>query len=292
MLHTTKYKLLAIDVDGTLLDSEHKITPATAAAVAKALSHGMKVMLATGRSYIETIGLWRELFADAPPLPPHVGGEPVVLIGGALVSEAPSGRTLYHRAIDHDVACAFGDALLSAGKSAMAILDPWRHGLDYFIVEGPDCQTVRQRWFSQMNVKSQTVKHLNSQARDFPILRISVLVDPAQGQSLTDSLLADFAGKLNIYPIHAPNYGITIVEAFAPDVNKWTAVSYVAQGARIPASRIVAVGDDINDLPMIENAGLGVAMPKAPANVKAVAKQVAANGLAAFIDELLAGKFE
>jgi Cof subfamily protein (haloacid dehalogenase superfamily) len=289
---TTKYKLLAIDVDGTLLDSDHNIPPATAIAVAKARSQGVKVMLATGRSYTETIGVWRELVAGAPPLPPHLGGEPIVLIGGALVSEAPSGRTLYHRAIDHDVACAYGDALLSAGKSAMAILDPWRHGLDYFIVEGPDCQTVQQRWFSQMNVKFQTVKHLNGQARDFPILRMSVLVDPADGQRLADSLLADFAGKLNIYPIYAPNYDITIIEAFAADVNKWTGISYVAQGARIPASRIVAVGDDVNDFNMIKNAGLGVAMLKAPANVKAAAKQIAAGGLATFIDELLAGQFD
>jgi Cof subfamily protein (haloacid dehalogenase superfamily) len=289
---TTKYKLLALDVDGTLLDAGHKIAPATSAAVAKALSQGMKVMLATGRSYVETIGVWRELFASAPPPPPHVGGEPIVLIGGALVSEAPSGSTLYQRAIDHEIACRYGDALLAAGKSAMAILDPWRHGLDYFIVEGPDCQTVQRRWFSQMNVKFQTVKHLNSQARAFPILRVSVLVQPDEGQRLADALLAEFAGKLNIYPMYAPNYGITIIEAFAADVNKWTGISYVAQGQRIPASRIAAVGDDVNDLPMLKNAGLGVAMPNAPQGVQAAAKQVADGGLATFIAELLAGKFD
>lgn len=68
------------------------------------------------------------------------------------------------------------------------------------------------------------------------------------------------------------------------------AKSSFAQPWRIPTSKIVAVGDDVNDIPLLQGVGLGVAMPQAPDNVKAAADIVATDGLAVFLDDLLAGR--
>lgn len=276
-----KYRLIAIDVDGTLVNPDQTVSPEVVAAVAAAQEAGMFVCLATGRSYVETMPVWRQLRLREP-------FEPMVLIGGALVSEPDTGRTLYQRAIAMDHARPYAQALNAAGYSAMAIVDVWRHGVDYFIVESADADEVMRRWFSQMKVQTRRVKSLDD-VPDMPLpLRINAVVDPRDGAALAEKLAAQFAGSLNVHSIVAPNYGITIVEAFAAATTKWTALQYVAQGMGIAPAEIVAIGDDVNDLSMIRAAGLGVAMPWAPPVVRQAAKAVAEPSLAKFIEQLVA----
>jgi len=280
-----RYRLLGIDVDGTLLGPDHRVAPETGEAVRRARAAGLLVCLATGRSYIETIDVWRDLRLDGP-------FEPMVLIGGALVSEPDTGRTLYHKTMPPDLACEFADALCEAGYSAMAILDAWRHGLDYVLCQAGDLHPASRDWFSKMRVQVRRVRRL-ADAEGLPApLRISTVVDRDQAASLEAQMRRRFDGRLNVHAIFAPNYNVTIVEAFAVDAGKWNALKYVAQGYRVPAARIAAIGDDVNDLAMIRQAALGVAMPDACPAVRAAAGAVAEGGLASFLDELVAGRFD
>jgi Cof subfamily protein (haloacid dehalogenase superfamily) len=279
-----KYAFLAMDVDGTLVGRDGIVPGDVVAAIAAARSAGLRVCLATGRSYVETIPIWNQLRLTAP-------FEPLVLIGGALVSEPDTGRTLCHRPIPHDLACRLDEALADSGYCAMAITDRWRTGVDYFLTEGANRDAAEQRWFSQMSVQIRHVRRL-AEADNLPaILRISTVVDSASGRELAATLADRFRGQLHVHCIFAPNYGVTIVEAFATGADKFTAVQYVAQGLAVPASRIAAVGDDINDLSLIRGVGLGVAMPSAPPAIAAVAKHVATD-FAAFIRDLAAGRFD
>ena len=88
-----------------------------------------------------------------------------------------------------------------------------------------------------------------------------------------------------------PTYGVEILEIFDPAVNKWEGVLHLAKRHDLTPEQIVAIGDDVNDLPMIQNAGLGVAMGNAREQVKAVAKRVIGtnqeDGLAVFLNELV-----
>ena len=278
-----KYELLAIDVDGTLTGADNTISPEVAEAVAAADAAGLRIVLATGRSYVETIPIWRRLNLGLP----H---EPMILIGGAMVSEPDTGRTLYQRAIRRDLACRYADALGEAGYSALAIVDAWRHGVDYFVAESDDAEIIHRRWFSRMNVKVRRLHRLD-EADDMPDpLRINAVVDAENAPALAKTLKLRFAGQLNIHAIFAPNYDVTIVEAFAAGTDKWKALKYVAGAYRIGPGRIVAIGDDINDLPMIRHAGLGVATALAPPQVKTAAKHVAADGVADFLHRLITDK--
>ena len=274
------YELIALDVDGTLVNSDQTVPSETIDALEQAQDAGMKVCLATGRSLVETLPVWRQLRIKTPC-------QPMVLIGGALVAEPDTGRTLYQKTIEPGLAGEYAKALGGRGYSAMAIVDPWRHGLDYYLVKSDDADEVRTRWFSQMNVKVRYVSSLGTDGQTPEILRINAVAEPAAAEAMGLELAEQFAGRLNIHSIVAPNYGITVVEAFAPATSKWAAVTYIAQSLRVPAGRIVAVGDDVNDLSMIRSAGLGVAMPWAPASVKASAKAVAEPDLARFIRGLL-----
>lgn len=275
-----KYSLIALDVDGTLVRPDQTVAPEMIEVVHDALDAGVRVCIATGRSLVETLPVWRQLRLSGAV-------DPMVLIGGALVAEPDTGRTVYQRTIPCELACEYAQALHDHGYSAMAIVDAWRHGFDYYVVEGADIAAVRSGWFSKMNAKIHAVKSLAANGQVPEVLRINCLADPVAAGGLTADLVARFEGRLNVHSIHAPNYGVTVVEAFALTTSKWTAIQYLAQGMRVPAGRIVAVGDDVNDLPMIRAAGLGVAMPWAPAQVKAAAKAIAEPDLARFIRSLL-----
>jgi hydroxymethylpyrimidine pyrophosphatase-like HAD family hydrolase len=81
-----------------------------------------------------------------------------------------------------------------------------------------------------------------------------------------------------------------VVECFAPQVNKWYGISLLADDMDICPSQVVAVGDDVNDLEMIRQAGVGVAMGNATAAVTAVARWQAPpndeGGLAAVVEAM------
>jgi Cof subfamily protein (haloacid dehalogenase superfamily) len=280
-----KYRLLALDVDGTLIGRDGLVSVDVIAAVADARAAGLAVCLATGRSYVETLPIWRQLNL-APPL------EPLVLIGGALVAEPDSGRTLYQRAIPRELACRLDEALAASGHCAMAITDPWRTGVDYYLTDGADRDAVLKRWFSQMNVRVRRVRRLAEVAELPALLRISAVIEPEPGRVLAAALAEQFAGQLNVHCILAPNYGVTVVEAFALGADKFSAVRYVAQALPVSTARIAAVGDDVNDLALLRGVGLGVAMPSAPPAVVAATKLVARDGLAAFIRDLTGGRYD
>ncbi len=277
------YELLALDCDGTLVGPDSLVPPDVVDAVAQAQDAGLRICLATGRNYKETVGIWQQLRLTEPY-------EPMILVGGALVSEPDTGRTLYHRPLARDLACEFADALADEGYCALTLVDAWRHPLDYILTEAGDVDEVEQRWLSRMPCTTQRVARLGDVRDTMPDpLRITTIVAPEDGPGLVERLQSRFDDSLTIHAILAPNYGVWIVECFHQETNKFNALKYVAQAHRIPPGRIIAVGDDVNDLAMIEGCGLGVAMAKAPASVKAAADVVVEGSLATFIHNLLAG---
>ena len=283
-----KHRLLALDVDGTLVCPDNVVTSDIIDAVSLADRAGVGVCLATGRSYGETIAIWRQLGLERP----H---QPIILIGGALVSEPDTHRSLYHKPMGSETACRFADALGAAGYCAMAIVDSWRYDVEYYLTARGDLADAQRRWFSRMDVDVVSVESLGDVllGHDGPdVLRISAVVDENDGPSLAADLKAEFGDAINICSILAPNYDVWIVEAHAAGADKGRALQYVAQATRTPMSRVAAVGDDVNDISMICGAGLGVAMPQGPPGVIEASDHTAARGLAEFIRQLVDGKFD
>jgi len=276
------YRLLALDIDGTLVGPDQVVPAETVAAVAEAHEAGLAVCLATGRSYAESIDVWRQLRLPAP-------AGPIVLVGGAIVSEPDTGRTLCQRTIAFDVACEFADALAEVGCVAMVLVDGWRWDVDYLVVETGDLHAAQRDWFSKMSVRVRRMACLADAPGAPEALRISTVAGPDAAGRIADELRPRFDGRLNVHAIFAPNYDVTVVEAHAARATKLAALEYIAQGMRIGRRRIAAVGDDINDLSMVRGAGLGAAMPHAPQELLDAADHVARDGLAGFIRQLAGG---
>ncbi|MCL2701044.1 MAG: Cof-type HAD-IIB family hydrolase [Phycisphaerae bacterium] len=280
----TKYKLLALDIDGTLIGRDEVVSPAVREAVGAAAAAGLKICLATGRSYVEAAPVWRQL----PLSEPH---EPMVLFGGALVSEVATARSLYHKTMPPDVARELSGTLSDAGFCSVVAVDPWRHGVDYFRSAGGWGHEFLHRWLGRHELTVRVSPRVDA-VRDLPpALRVSAVVEPAKAPPLEAALRERFDGRLTLHTIYVPAYDFTVLEAFASGASKLAGVTYVGQPWQIGPGLVVAVGDDVNDVAMLRGAGLGVAMPQATDTVKSAARHVADQGLATFIHELLDGRF-
>jgi len=88
-----------------------------------------------------------------------------------------------------------------------------------------------------------------------------------------------------------PTKDVEVLEVFDPSVNKWEGILHIARRHGIDPEHIIAIGDDVNDVHMIRNAGLGVAMGNAKPEVQRLAKRVIGRnvdeGLAVFLEELV-----
>lgn len=275
-----KYDLLAVDLDGTLLNSRHDLPPANRAALHRAHEAGMKIVLCTGRSYTETRPVIQQIGLDL---------DAAVTVFGALITDVPTGRTLERVAMSFDVACRLTDWLLVRDQTVLWLTDSDEIGFDGYVIDGRRRHPAVDRWVQNSPCCVRCVDQLAADAH--PPVRVSIIDEPAVLEGLIPELRRSFDGEIALNLLRALAYDLTIIETFAPHVNKWFGIERLCRRWEIDPARTAAVGDDVNDLDLLRNAGLGVAMANARPEVKEIAqRQTASNdeeGVARLIDELL-----
>lgn len=283
-----KYQLLAIDIDGTLLDSSGRVPEAHRAAVRRARDAGVMVALCTGRGLVETRPAIEAL--------DHHG--PVVLAGGALVTDPSTGRTLHRAIIEPELAHALADHLLGFDEAVLVLVDPEPSDEDYLIVNADRLTENTRWWFSHIGAKVRCVDALSAQDLHH-VLRVGMVGPGARMPPIEQSLTEAFGHRIFVLHFTALAYegheAVHVMEIFASGVNKWSGLKWLADEHGIAPSRVAAVGDHINDVAMIAGAGCGIAMGNAIEAVRQVADQITGtcdeDGLAAAIDHLLAGRW-
>ena len=278
---TQTYKMIAIDLDGTLLSPRNEVTKRTKDAVHGALRAGLLVCFATGRNWTEsrTVVEAVEHYASA------------VFAGGAMVVDTERDVTLHKMMMDPALAAELCGHLEAEGHAVLALQDTDVAGVDYLVTgEAPLNEATRQ-WMNVTAAKVRTVPRLRD--HDHPhTVRVGIVAPPEQVRASTRSLDQAFAGRIVHQSLYVPAYGVEVLEVFDPAVNKWQGILHVARHHGIEPEEIIAVGDDVNDVPMLKSAGLGVAMGNARPEIRAIAKRVigtnAEDGLAKFLEELVA----
>jgi len=128
-------------------------------------------------------------------------------------------------------------------------------------------------------------------ASRWPALRLTVVDGVEQLRGLSPRIERAFGGRATHNVIEVPLYGISVIESFVAPVDKWSGILKLCRRWQIDPLRVVAVGDDVNDLAMVRAAGLGVAVANARPEVKQSATRLTASndacGVADLIDELL-----
>ncbi|MFH1266608.1 MAG: HAD family hydrolase [Planctomycetota bacterium] len=275
-----RYRLLAVDIDGTLVNRNDELSRGTREALVRARESGIQVVLATGRRYGRVLHLVEPLGIDVP----------LIVASGALVKDPRDHRTLYRSEFDPSVL-----------SRAMAILD--EGGYDPVVCADTYCEGF-EIYQPRTKVESEELTEyfeLNAgDGRVWPDL----VTNPPPGVftaftmgkrdemlELDQTLHERLPGMLSSHVLRSPRY-IGYMCEFAPaGVTKWSAIHRLAQGWGIGDEAICAVGDDVNDIPMIRAAGLGVAMgnalPEAKAAADRIARSQADDGLVEVVEWLL-----
>lgn len=280
-------RLLVLDIDGTVSNSRHEIDHATVEAVARVRRAGIGVLLATGRRY-----------SDALPVAARLGLEgPLVTASGALVKRTGDHATLFRAAFDPGALATVLRLIDAHGLEPILYTDSYGEGFDFHCRRLPPAEDAGPlRGVAEYLTLNRHLSRLDPRLHLKPppgVFAGFTMGDRDTMLALERELVDACPGLLSLHVIRSPRYRDWMCEIAPAAVTKWSGVAAIAAAAGIPREGVCAVGDDVNDLPMIRAAGLGIAMGNASAEVRAAADLVVAgndDGGIGEVAELLVGR--
>lgn len=258
------YRLLAIDVDGTLLNSSDDLTTATRAALRRTIAAGIHVVLATGRRYRHTLHLVEPLGISAA----------LITASGALVKDPANHRTLHKSEFDAPLLHDMLATLDGAGYDPLLNGDTYGEGFDFYQPAEPRENRYLHEYLALNPGCGRTWPEFFT-APPPGIFAGFVMGTRDEMMAVERLLHASLAGQITTHVLRSPRYRGFMCELAPAGVTKWSAVRRLAIQWGIVDREICAVGDDVNDILMIRSAGLGVAMGNAVPEVKAAADRIA-----------------
>jgi Cof subfamily protein (haloacid dehalogenase superfamily) len=211
-----------------------------------------------------------------------------VFAGGAMVIDTHQQVLLHQTRMAPELAQQLCRTLESLGHGVLALQDTGAAGVDYLAAERLNPMTAR--WMEATHAAVRTLPRLSEYHHEQTI-RVGIVADPEEVHHVKRLLDEQFAGRILGHVLQVPGTKYSVLEIFDPAVNKWHGILHIARRHDVLPSQIVAVGDDVNDIPMITEAGLGVAMGNARPEVLAVANRIIGSnqndGLADFLEELI-----
>lgn len=248
-----QYKLLALDLDGTVVDRDLVVPDAVRAGVASLQERGVHVTLATGRMYGSTVPFARQLGIR----------EPVICYQGAMLRHAQTGEIYAHISMPVEPAAEAAAMLLANDIFTIAYIDEklcvaaHRPELDLYLTYHPEAIEV----VIEPNLPALIAAN--------PPTKILFVAEPHVVGRTLDQLAPRFRGMLETTRSHE-----LFGELTAVGVSKGAMLAILAERLGIAREHVVAIGDQENDLSMISWAGLGLAMGNAIPAVRAVAAGV------------------
>ena len=249
-MNSTRYRLAAIDIDGTLLGPDSKVSVANIAAVARLRAHGIKVVLASGRRHENILNFHHLLNLEGP----------VVSCQGALVKIAETNRILH----EHCMPAALAEEVIRDGLAQGMTLIYYR--ADGIYISKRDAHT--DLYQSRGGDKLILYGALEGLSGETP-LKIIWINTPAEISERHPGIEAHYRGRIDTVLTY-PEY----LEFIAYGVSKAVAVKEVAKHYGMDREEVLAFGDGNNDVSMLEWAGLGVAMSESTSAAKAAASLV------------------
>ena len=287
-----RYQILALDVDGTVLGPDGTLRPRTLAAIARASRAGIRPVLCTGRRFRRAQPIAQQLGIDSP----------LVCNSGAIIKDPKNHRTLWRADFDTALASEVQELFRGSDQPAVAFTDRSPHEADFVIAAYPTGREAFDDYVGQNRAHAEidpSWHPVTSPANDGvflsrrrePVFHVCGIGTLSQMLGFERAAQQRLAGRVQTFVQRSPRYLGTMCEILRHDASKWTAILHLAKLWGIEPGAICAVGDDVNDIPMIKNAGLGVAMGHARSEVRSAADIVTGDhdedGVAMLVDELL-----
>ncbi len=266
------YKLAAVDLDDTLLGPDKQIGAANARAVQRLRDAGVHVVLASGRRHENMFRFHTQLGLEGP----------IVSCNGALTKNAETNEIYWEKRVPAELA----QEIVTEG-------DRLNITQNYYHDNGGLYVREENGWTELYQSRTDSIVTVAGDLHNFDgtsPLKIIWIDAPETISALYETFAARFKGQLYVTTTD-PEY----LEFMALGVNKAVGLQAVAERMGIAPSEVIAFGDGNNDVPMLEWAGLGIAMAHARPSAQKVARWTAAPGdpessFARAVEQLLAQK--
>jgi len=274
------YKLIAVDIDGTLLNPNRDISPRNYSALKTAIDRGIIVTLCTGRSHFMAQKVIGRLDFEFP----------LVLHNGAMIVNSRDGQLLKQWALSQETA-----------RKAVAIMKGFElEPFAYDFYEG-ECRVAyesinpsNRAYVGYMSTKESILYQtpdLAAYLGHSPTQLVAIDHKPIIEKAM--AFLKESLERANVFTSGSLGGKYWFLEVLDADASKSKSLEYLSKLHQIKQSEIIAIGDNFNDLDMIEYAGLGIAMDNAPDEVKAQADLVtdsnADDGVAKAVEKFVFG---
>lgn len=248
------YRLLAIDLDDTLLDKHHRISSFNQQVIATARAQGIEVILATGRMYCSALPYYEKLNLSSP----------MINYNGALVVDE-TGHYLVHAPLSPSLSWK----VLQAMEDYPCHINLYVGDTLYARQDGKELQLYQEI----AGVQGELVQDLYPLLEGSPTKMVAISLQEGLLQTMEEDLAREFGDSITLTPTR---YGF--LEVMAPGISKGKALAQVVKEFHLLPEEVVAFGDGLNDLSMLEYAGLGVAMAEGNPRLKEEADCIVSSG--------------
>ncbi|MFR1783647.1 MAG: Cof-type HAD-IIB family hydrolase [Sarcina ventriculi] len=275
-----EYKMICIDMDGTLLNSKHEVSERNKKAIKEAIEKGIVVAITTGRIFKSA-----KIYADL------LGIEtPIVASNGGFIKEQDKEEIIYKSALTYDQL-----------KVIDSVIKKHNLNVYYNLYNG----IILEKTLNENHAYKQTNRKAKRNEDKITILE-NVDVDKTFKENEGDILKAICIENENIDALNRAKKelreieGLEVVSSWSNNFEvmpkgtcKWSGIKQLAKILGIKENEIICIGDSENDLSMIQNAGFGIAMGNARKDVKEAAKYITDNnecdGVGKAIEKIVLG---
>lgn len=272
-LINSRYKLLVVDIDGTLLGKNGTISAEDKKALVRAGNAGIKVSLSTGRVVQACLRIIDQLSLDGYHM----------FFDGALVSNPQKGEEVYVKLISEELV----RQIVEFAHRNEINLDLYS-ATHFFVERETWASDIRRQFFGLQPIVVDFTQLWQKER----IIKGTLVVRSAEERAKADSFYLHFKSSLNFSRTKTPAYPeVDFINVVAPAVSKGKALEALTSFLGITLTEVIAIGDGDNDISLLSSAGLAVAMDNAPDELKVVADYVTLdvehNGVAAAIERFL-----
>lgn len=258
LIDSSKIKLLVLDIDGTIAGESNEINPRVKQAVKAAQNRGVQVAIATGRMYRSALRFHQAIGSNLP----------LLAYQGAWIQDPVTEQLHRHWCVEPATACKLLDYFEQPELKSLLSVHFYINDRLYVREITPETEIYSAR----SEIEATSVGDLRNVLDNAPTKVLALSEDT----EVIDRLLGNLRAQYTPAELYLTKSVATFFEATNPAVNKGTGVRYLAEELLgLEPAQVMTVGDNFNDLEMLEYAGIGVAMGNAPADVQAIAQWVA-----------------
>ena len=248
-------KLIAIDIDGTLLNSAHQVTDEVRAVLRAKADAGVKIVLCTGRPIIGVLPLIKELGLDTV-------ADFAITYNGSLVQNNATGNVVVQHSLTHE---DFLDVEYLSRKLNVHMHTQDRHAM-YTSNRDISKYTIVEGYLTGIPLKYRAVDEMDP---EMVISKMMLIDEPEILDKAIKNIPAEFHSRFTL--VKSADFYLEILNK---EASKGNAVRDLAQHLGIKQAETMAIGDNENDLSMLEYAGIGIAMANGTENVRTIADHI------------------